>query len=501
MILKLSSINNLLSLANKNCPLTITTNSIKKMRYLILYIATIFFLGGHFNYVTAQGTGENFPFSSYIEFDIEGGYEPGSFIVIKKKSAQTPIITSERLAKVVSDNTILTYTAPESIPNTVLDRKKNLILGLEAKSKYDQLPVEAKAALQKVRQVQMKVNNGSRYYLKNGTIALIDIIYALPKEDLEKLIFELQSKSKVYFVAEVIKYDSAVLDFSWVTEFDGNAKANIQNSLDIGVSGQWVDDATFRVKYKSGHLVGFKAIKVKKKYIKLIKERIKYRSVQGSDHTYYQDIDNDKFGNPERSIITPKAPNGYVDNNCDFNDNDPNSNRFFQDTDKDGEGDPKISKLACSKPLGFVKNLTDPDDNDRYNVMGAKLWFRDFDSDGFGDPNETKYGISQPTGYVENSKDCFDRNGDARPGQLSWFKTHRGDGSWDYDCNNTGEKRTIQIGHCNAGCHEAVPQGWWGSNIPECGQEASWLKDCDFRVSVRNPGCEKETVSKIQECR
>ena len=89
----------------------------------------------------AQGTGQNFPFSSYEEFDLEGGYDPGSIIIVKNKSAQSPFYTIKELSNsYIKDKSLSELSSPVKIPSTVLDRKKNFMLSLDSKSKYEQLP-------------------------------------------------------------------------------------------------------------------------------------------------------------------------------------------------------------------------------------------------------------------------------------------------------------------------------------------------------------------------
>lgn len=318
------------------------------MKNLLIALSIIFFNSLFSVSMFAQGTGENFKFSSYYEFDLERGYNPGSIVVIKKKSVQSPIYTTDGLTKLLKDKTLFDFSVPVKIPNTVFDRKKNFVIGLEAKSKYEQLPAELKANLDKVRNVSLKVNNGVSYNLKSGAAALTDVIYALPLEALEKLLFEINKKNKIYMISEVIQYNDATLDFSWVTNFDAKLKSDIQKAVDLGVEAKWIDNATLQVKYAAGQLVGYKAIEITGKYIKLIKKKIEYRKINGDDQGMYIDKDKDGYGDansPCKYIPTSKLalyPN-YVGNNRDCYDDNPLANpdqtEFFIGNRGDGSYD------------------------------------------------------------------------------------------------------------------------------------------------------------------
>jgi len=360
----------------------------------------------------AQGTGQNFPFSSYEEFDLEGGYDPGSIIIVKNKSAQSPIYTIKELSNsYIKDKSLSELSSPVKIPSTVLDRKKNFMLSLDSKSKYEQLPAEMKSNLDKVKNVLLKVNDGERINLKKGSSVLTDIIFALPKQALERVLFELKNKNKMYMISEVIQYNDATLTFSWVTNFNTDLQTDIQKSINLGVGVKWVDNSTLEVKFKPNNPVGYKAIKISGKYIKLLRERLEYRNKFGDDKVY------------------------------------------FQDKDKDGYGDKNVCVAQVKKPDGFV----------------------------------------------ENGLDCDDNNSLVNPGQNKFFATPRVGGSFDYNCDGAETKEFTSIGQCDGGCHNAAPQGWTGG-IAGCGQNANWLTDCDFRVSPRNPGCNKATVVKTQSC-
>jgi len=104
-------------------------------------------------------------------------------------------------------------------------------------------------------------------------------------------------------------------------------------------------------------------------------------------------------------------------------------------------------------------------------------WYQDNDEDGFGNREQSTESEAQPSGYVDNSEDCYDLNPEAKPGQERWFIADRGDGSFDYDCNDRGDRQFTIIGQCSGG--QANPKGWGGSTIPSCGMVGPWVVDCD----------------------
>ena len=98
---------------------------------------------------------------------------------------------------------------------------------------------------------------------------------------------------------------------------------------------------------------------------------------------FYLDADNDGYGDPLKSVLAASAPQDYVadntdcddndkavhpgaveicdgkDNNCDGQVDEGVATTFYQDGDGDGFGDPQISLKACIQPPGYVLNNTD----------------------------------------------------------------------------------------------------------------------------------------------
>ena len=181
---------------------------------------------------------------------------------------------------------------------------------------------------------------------------------------------------------------------------------------------------------------------------------------EGLETIYYADMDGDGYGNPEVTIMACKAPGGFVadntdcddsnpdinpgateicdgvDNNCDGNIDEGVESIFYADTDGDGFGDPDSSTSACEAPSGYVADNTDCDDTNPDVNPGAEevcdgldnncdgnidegvesVFYADTDGDGFGDPDSGTSACEAPSGYVADNTDCDDTNSDVNPG-------------------------------------------------------------------------------------
>ena len=117
-------------------------------------------------------------------------------------------------------------------------------------------------------------------------------------------------------------------------------------------------------------------------------------------NTYYADLDNDGFGDPNSVLMDCVRPEGYVDNALDNCPDRPSSD--LTDTDGDGEGD------ACDTD-DDGDGVIDGQDCfplDSTRSIGA-IYYADFDGDGFGDPNDSLAACNRPAGYVlDNTDNC-----------------------------------------------------------------------------------------------
>lgn len=112
--------------------------------------------------------------------------------------------------------------------------------------------------------------------------------------------------------------------------------------------------------------------------------------------TYYEDNDNDNFGDPDQAhdVCDPREAlsEGWVDNNDDCNDDEedvyPNAPEKCNDRDDDCDGVP---------------------DAEETNATPTQSLYHDDDDDGFGDL-ETPMQACPQEGYVAVSGDCDDKN-------------------------------------------------------------------------------------------
>ena len=197
--------------------------------------------------------------------------------------------------------------------------------------------------------------------------------------------------------------------------------------------------------------------------------------------TWYDDGDEDGFGDPDDSHVSCEAPSGYIadgsdcvdtdndifpgaDELCNDEDDDCDGDidedaidavTWYDDSDADGYGDPASAETGCDAPSGTVTTGGDCDDDedevnpdadevcdevdndcdgtaDNDDALDAGTWYADTDSDSYGDASSSTTACEQPSGYVADDSDCHDTDSTAFPDSTSTETP--GDGI-DTDCD------------------------------------------------------------------
>ncbi len=145
------------------------------------------------------------------------------------------------------------------------------------------------------------------------------------------------------------------------------------------------------------------------------------------------------------------------DNNCNGKVDEGFVERsFFYDGDRDGFGNPQVSQQQTFAPEGYVDNGMDCDDEsatdhpeateiadgrdnncDGLVDEGGEEYFRDVDGDGFGTALDTTMALEPVEGYVSEDGDCDDNNDAIFPGAEEQF-----DGI-DNDCDGETDEGLV----------------------------------------------------------
>jgi hypothetical protein len=132
--------------------------------------------------------------------------------------------------------------------------------------------------------------------------------------------------------------------------------------------------------------------------------------------TWYDDADEDGYGDPNSPFASCDAPGGHVGNADDCDDDDPTVN-------PDGTEE-------CDGVDNDCDELLDRDDPDN---TGDATWYPDADGDTYGDGDNPLTVCDRPAGYVRNTLDCDDSSAAIKPGAAEVCE----DGI-DQDCDSLG---------------------------------------------------------------
>jgi hypothetical protein len=133
---------------------------------------------------------------------------------------------------------------------------------------------------------------------------------------------------------------------------------------------------------------------------------------------WYEDADDDGFGDASVSVTRCDPPSGYLGNDDDCDDSDASIS----------PGDPEI--CDSSNVDEDCDGLADDDDT---FVGGTTAWYADADADGYGDSaGSAQVQCEAPASHVGNDGDCDDTDDAIRPGGT---ETCAGDDPIDYNCD------------------------------------------------------------------
>jgi uncharacterized protein DUF1566/List-Bact-rpt repeat protein len=154
--------------------------------------------------------------------------------------------------------------------------------------------------------------------------------------------------------------------------------------------------------------------------------------------TWYKDSDDDGYGNPAVSASSCTQPTGYVLDNSDCDDSDPDEfpgQTWYTDEDGDLYSDGVIA-VSCERPANcylpseLTSTLGDCDDSDPDEFPG-QTWYTDEDGDLYSNGTVTVTCERPADCYLASELtstlgDCDDSDPDEFPGQ-TWYTDEDGD--------------------------------------------------------------------------
>jgi hypothetical protein len=178
-----------------------------------------------------------------------------------------------------------------------------------------------------------------------------------------------------------------------------------------------------------------------------------------------------------------------VDQDCDNSVDEGVLLTFYDDDDEDGYGDSSASTEACSAPSGTVSDNTDCDDTEGAVNPGAtevcdsvdnncdgstdeglsSTYYLDADSDGYGLSSSTTSDCALPSGYAAYDGDCNDGNSAINPSATE-------------TCNGADD-------NCDGDTDEGVTTTYYQDDDADSyGQDTSTTEDCSTPSGYADEG-------------
>ena len=257
-------------------------------------------------------------------------------------------------------------------------------------------------------------------------------------------------------------------------------------------------------------------------------------------NTFYEDFDEDGFGDADSTTTSCDQPDGYVQNGTDCDDNEPDAypgateicdeidnncdgnvdegvtNTYYADADGDTYGDPNAGSEACELPEGYVEDNTDCDDTTDNAYPGnaevcdevdnncdgtvdegvTTTYYADFDGDRYGNADLTQEACAVPSGYTNNADDCDD--GEAAVNPAATEVCNAIDDDCDGNIDDTATDRSTWYADVDGDSY-----GDAASTTLSCTQPAGYVADatdCDDGRALTNPGATEYCNTYDDDC-
>ncbi len=230
---------------------------------------------------------------------------------------------------------------------------------------------------------------------------------------------------------------------------------------------------------------------------------------------YTSDVDCDD-DDPDIHPGALEVCNG-ADDDCDgaLDDDDPDISgalTWYQDADGDGSGVANFTTRGCTAPDGYVDNADDCDDEDANIHLGAveicggvdedcdglideadpdltdlDTWYTDADGDGWGDEDTAQSTCAAPSGTVETPGDCDDSNADIRPDGVETCS------GVDDDCDDLTDEEDPDLTDLDTWYADADGDGFGDADtsVTACAPPSGYgtdATDCDDTSAAVYPG-------------